>query len=585
MERTCENCIYNYIPESVHDYYVKTFHYPCMKDWGKDYRKHLFYLCTNPNVAEKDYSNDTLILKPSREHNFNGECHYFRSGDAEDIIPSTIELKPAQEELEIDDYIELEVVVTPFHKDAVTEDVPVFDEEGNPVIDPETGEQVIETIIIEPEFTNDQDITYKYQWYKNGRKLFKGKDAILKLNTKIAEEDKYFCEVTQLLTDNNDGGNKKYISDTNEITIKSNKVNAYKKITKIEDYLYETLYEELDYEKAEKFFETYNGYKSACSSVRNGNVYGRNYDWYYDDKCSFIVRTPAAEERFAVLGVSGSVPSLTKSLVETNGYSDMFRYMPFLLLDGINEKGVVCSINVVPKGDKGITTGTTPAVEYREKVNQITLVRYILDKFQTAEQAVTYIRDYVSVYAPNTVETHLMVADENNTFSLEFVNNTVSIREISDRPYMTNFYLEGVKFEDGHVDYETVTDYGMGLERFDTLADGQSSASSVSAMTSLMDSIKYTNAYDKSLSPFWYTEFTGDYTKEGYGKLKVTSDPEDFEPVVDIAVERYENRSRFTPNSWQTVHSSVYEIAERKLYIKCQEGTEQHEYTLEVNGD
>lgn len=584
MERTCENCIYNYIPESVHDYYVKTFHYPCMKDWGKDYRKHLFYLCTNPNVAEKDYSNDTLILKPSREHNINGECHYFRSGDAEDIIPSTVELKPTQEELEVDGLIELEVIVTPFHKDAVTEEIPVIDEEGNPVIDEETGEPVTETVIIEPEFTNDQDITYKYQWYKNGRKLFKGKDAILKLYTKIATEDEYFCEVTQLLTDNGDGGNKKYISDTNAIVIKSMKKNAYKSITKVEDYFYETEYNELDYEGAIEFFKTYYGEKASCSAVRKDNVYGRNYDWYYDDKCSFLVKTKKSDEHLSVIGMSGSVPSLTKSLVEAGEYSEMFRFMPFLLLDGINEKGVIASINVVPKGDKGITTGTTPKIEKRETINQVMLVRYILDKFESAEQAVTYIRDYVSVYAPSSIETHFMVADANGTYSIEFINNETVIRELN-KPYMTNFYLTDVQYEDNHIKFDSVTNYGSGLERYNLIADNYNSISDVSSMTSLMDELKYTKSYDKTNPDFWYTEFVGDYTSEGLGKLTVTSTPEQFEPVVDIAIEKFENRSRFNPDTWQTVHSSVYDMDELKLYVKCQEGTEQHEYTLEVNGD
>lgn len=580
MEKICKNCIYNYKPLSPYDYYVKALHYPrFVCEWGKENREQLFYLCTNENVSKKDHSNDTIIMKSSREENINGNCQYFRSGTAEDIIPSTISLTPFQEEIEIDDTLKLEVTVTPYHRDETTEEIPVLDSEGNPVINEETGLPETENIIIEPEFTNDQDIEYKYQWYKNDRKLFKEKEPVLEINAEEGSEDRYFCEVTQRLADNGDGGNKVYVSQTSVIIVKAGKINAYSSITKVEDYLYETEYEKLDYKKAEEFFKTYAGEKSGCSAVRKGNIYGRNYDWYYDDRCSFIVRTSAAEGRNSVLGVSGGVPSLTKTLVEAGKYSEMFRYMPFLLLDGINEHGVVCSINVVPKGDMGVTTGTVPKVEERERINQVMLVRYILDNFQSAEEAVSYISNYVSVFAPGSIETHFMVADENNTYSIEFINNETVIREL-EKPYMTNFYLENVGYTDGHVDFSTVTDYGSGLERFDLITDEYSSVSDVNSMAALMDSLKYTNAYDKTREDFWYTEFVGDYTKEGYGKVKVTSTPEEFEPVVDIAVSRFENRSRFVLDTWQTVHSSIYEIEDRKLTIKCQEGSIPYEFTL-----
>lgn len=581
-EQYCKDCKYKFKANSLREYSIKTDgSFPSETNWNSPENEHKWWLCSNPSISQLIHTDGTIYCKKCIDVNTYGDCTYFTSENAVDIIPSSVDIIKEHTEIGVGSECKLEVTITPFSKPAITEEKPLLDENGEPVINEETGLQEYETIIIEPEFINNQDISYKYQWYKDGRKLYNEISNTISVNTETESDSIYYCRVTQTIPNNYDGGNKSFTSDTNAVNIVVTQINAYKNISKVEDYLYETEYEKLDYNYAKEFFKSYYGQTAACSAVRKGSLYGRNYDWYYDDSCSFIVKTSSTDERYSVIGISDSVPSLSKSFVESEKFSHMYRVMPFLLLDGINEKGLVCSINLVPKGDKGITVGTKPKIELTESINQVMLVRYILDKFENAEQAVTYIRDYVSVYAPSSIETHLMVADVNKTFSLEFIDNEIVINELTERPFMTNFYLYGTEYDDNHIKYSSVSNYGSGLERFDYIADNIDSVTDVESMKNLMTSIKFTNAYNRSMENFWYTEYVGDYTNQGFGKITVTSPVEDFEPVVDIAISYYDNRTRFDKKSWQTVHTSVYDIEDKKIYLNCQEGDTVHEITFD----
>lgn len=185
MERQCINCKYSIYPESVHDFFKKTMHLPqYLDEWGKDYRKQFFYLCSNPDVAEIDNVNKTTIYTECYKHNFNGECQYYKEAETEDIIPSTLAISSDQTEIEEGTEYEAEVTVTAA--------------EGS-----------------------DQTIQYSYQWYINGRTYWKYKETELK--TTLPKGDyEFFCEVTQKIADNGDGGKKVYVSrtDTVSVTIK-----------------------------------------------------------------------------------------------------------------------------------------------------------------------------------------------------------------------------------------------------------------------------------------------------------------------------------------------------------------------------
>ena len=374
-------------------------------------------------------------------------------------------------------------------------------------------------------------------------------------------------------------------------------INAYKEIKKIKDYLYETYYDECDYEYAKEYFEKRKvNLNGACSAVRKGNFYGRNFDWIYDEGAEFIVRTPRIGNRFASMGVVGHVDELTNEFVESGEFSKDYKILPFKIVDGINEYGLVANSNVVPN-DKGINPEAHPAIEERDRICNLALVRYILDNFKTAQEAVEYIRDYVTIYPVKTLEDmnyelHFMIADEKKTYVLEIVDNVVRVIDVTNKPMMTNFYLYGVTFNaDGKTYYPAindathnakitngVTDHGCGLERYAKIVDAYSGLNDLDSMADFMaHDLRYTNAYtggDAEIGE-WCTEFVD-------GNLTVESGAEDFEAAIAASKYAYQHRTRNPEEeyfgTWQSTHSVVYDIKNREMNIIVQEDDEELKY-------
>lgn len=363
-------------------------------------------------------------------------------------------------------------------------------------------------------------------------------------------------------------------------------------IMRIEDYLYTIDYDNYDWKKGNKALK--NGELplggGACSSVRNGNWFGRNYDWYYDNAEEFIIRVSGNEKRFASIGVA-SFPRITKSEAEKRKINELYDYLPFFTLDAINEYGVICNLNVVPSGDKGVTTGTHPGA--KEEICQIMIARYVVDNFKTAREAAEYIRDNVNVYvfsdSHGNQELHAMIADEKDTLILEFINNQCVILDVSDKPYMTNFYIDGTTpNEDGTVytpytaasgkfaSSNGITPYGAGLERYNLIVSNYDNIDNKDGMLELMtEKIKYTNGYTiDDDSEYWCTEMVSN-TKT-FGDLTVDTTYDKFNGIKALTKKYFAERSREKTrekegSTWQTVHSSVYDIKNRILYIVVQE--------------
>lgn len=377
-------------------------------------------------------------------------------------------------------------------------------------------------------------------------------------------------------------------------------------LKKIADYLYEIEFSALDYDNAKDQFE--NRYEpepafamGACTSMRqkdnNAPIdgYYRNYDWYYNNQSEFVVRTPKINGKHASIGIAQGPSSLTEEFVSTREQEEAQKILPFMLLDGINDAGLACNINVVPT-DCGITTGTTPAADNKESICTIMLVRYILDNFSTVDEALSYLEDYVSIQAPmlgeSSLETHFMLADATSTKILEFINNTIVISDVSgapfqaddpvmpvyNRPLMTNFFVNNSIVEFNAEEYyhevllNSITPYSTGVERYNYLVNetsGLFTYHTISSPIELLSRVKFTKAYD--IINHQYSEFTGHYSEEMGGDLVITDPPEKFATVMAAAIEEYETRDRNTAKTWQTVHSVVYDMKTFTLTLAIQE--------------
>jgi len=318
-------------------------------------------------------------------------------------------------------------------------------------------------------------------------------------------------------------------------------------------------------------------------------------DFFYNNAVEFVVRTQNINGRFATLGVASNIPELLKQNLSTRTNLHNLQYAPFTLVDGINEHGVFMCVNVVPSNTFGSTTGTHPG---NEEIYTSMLVRYILDHFASADEAKSAIENTLNIVNIQTpafnYEYHYLLGDGSHTYIVEFIDNVAEITEVgaSEMPaILTNFYNHGVSLtEQGEVDYTTVSDYGQGLERYNILNAGISAVTNLQKALELLESVKYSKAYLESTDPLWLTEFTGEHAS---GNLTVTDayeTPSKFDAILAEARTRYslrrlnggQGRNPDSPyfGTWITTHSSVYDLEQKYLSIKSQEGSQLIEIPL-----
>ena len=392
---------------------------------------------------------------------------------------------------------------------------------------------------------------------------------------------------------------------------------------------------------------------ASCSSVRKGNLYGRNFDLIFDQYANIIVRTPAGNGRYASVSLDGGMLGRVLGMASLNTLCTKSRLddilagkvmpeeieekwlmlLPYVTMDGINEKGVVCNINVAQTGP-GIeaTTGTNPAAE---KDMYVALCpRYILDFCSSAEEAVKKLKEF-NIWSSGSAENpqaeyHLMIADAKNTYVVEFRKSKMLVREISDKPYMTNFNLllddeNTVSFDmNGHVVRSTIINYdgsnggyhgdGHGARRYDIIADGYASVNDKNSMRALLDEASYGHLYSTPKTNFdelaasdsemlnlqksvWalpgYSEFT--FGDDMWGlTLKAAAENADYlcdkYELETLFPKLAEAADRVNITPIHTVHSCVYDISAGKVWIKSQElgkeeGSWSNEYSLSLKED
>lgn len=371
-------------------------------------------------------------------------------------------------------------------------------------------------------------------------------------------------------------------------------------LAKVSDYLYETNYAVIDYD-AGKNAKLAN-FNFACSILKKANIIGRNFDFYYNNVVEFVVRTKANHGRFATLGVASAKKELVKEFVESGDYTnDLYKSIPFSIVDGFNEKGLFCGVNLIVLGDYPAQP-TIPAIEKRESIPATMLVRYIIDNFSSAYDALQYIRKYVEITPSKDLQelgydAHFVISDKNTSIVLEFKGSEI-VYTYSD--VLTNFKLDGVMLNtDGTVytpatqdaDHDAIKtnkieQYGMGLERWNLIKTHYDLLLNKQDITDFMkyelDYRKTYNTFKEPANPFWHTEYVG---KTQLGDLTVISDPKDFTSIINRAGAYFADRSRDAipeKMTWHTVHSSIYDLDELSLIVSdSTEDGVNHIFTLE----
>lgn len=333
------------------------------------------------------------------------------------------------------------------------------------------------------------------------------------------------------------------------------KFDKYTKPVKHGEFLYEMSYK--DY--TENWNTVAKKGSMACSSVRNGNFYGRNLDFFYDNMPEFVIHMAAKEGRFASIAVCGSF-KFEAADIEKGIDQEDFLSLPMGAFDGINERGVCANVNVVPAEDTAPVTGTNPG---KPKMHISNVVRFILNKASSAKEAIELLDGYDIYGSLGHYSMHFMINDAKETYIVEFIDNKI---KWTKQNIMVNFY---------HTLPE-ITKFGSGVERYKILTDNYAEGATFDGMCSLMQRVKYSKTYNKATDPFWYSEYVNADGPDGK-KLTVSSPKENFAKLIDDAVADFIKRDRatgFEKNIWHTVHTSVYDITARKLRLYVQEDYE-----------
>lgn len=344
----------------------------------------------------------------------------------------------------------------------------------------------------------------------------------------------------------------------NQFSLNAGTAKMYTKPKPIAPYLYEISY--TDYR--EDVDNTTHNHAEAfgCSSVRNGNYYGRNFDYIFNDVPEFVVHMSATESRHASIGVATHY-GLRDAYVNT--YDEQLELVPNLTLDGINDAGVIASINVVPGSeDMGELTGTNPA---GEDLNAAFAARFVLDNASSADEAVELLKTRnISGTAVGGYYLHVMIADSEKTYIVEFIDNKlVASEKTGNEQIMTNFYNN----------LPELTEHASGVERYAILQEHYDEGSSMSGMRELMARVKYSNAYNYSNYPEWYSESIPQSLIHNQNSPEFAAYLTIFDNIRKDYWNYITNDIRNPANHafWHTTHNSVYDMENKKLRLTVQE--------------
>ncbi len=348
-------------------------------------------------------------------------------------------------------------------------------------------------------------------------------------------------------------------------------------MAKVADYLYEYEADGYGTEAPTTLLTDDGPVTFGCSAVRNGNFYGRNLDLGISETCEFVIRTKAtAERRHASIGVANTCFSnITEDMVQAGLSEEQLNFIPWMMMDGVNDAGLVCNINVVNMSDIEAVphTHTNPG---KPQIMVMQLVRALLDNCASVAEAMEFISAHDITPMPydiaGTWDGHIMIADADNNVIVEFTGEKGSEVKYIETNIMTNFY--------NHM-YEATGAYpphACGVERYEILKANYDGGNTMQGMWELMKKVQYTQAYDESTEPFWCTEHIdgvpgGDIT---WTKEQLLQEAETQKMLNAYKV--YEQTGEYNPadGMWFTAHNSVYDIANRTLWVTVREKYEKH---------
>lgn len=338
--------------------------------------------------------------------------------------------------------------------------------------------------------------------------------------------------------------------------------------TKIADMLYEVTYDTYS-EKPVGTYQEFSG-EMACSCVRNGDFVGRNFDFYMNQTATFVIHTTAKKGRYASIGIA-RLSNVNNAMIEAGLSDRQIKILPWAMVDGMNEKGLVVTANVVSKSDAGTIphTGTKPGAP---ELNIHSAIRALIDNCASVQEAIDYLESHnITPFGSKKTNLHLMVSDPKETYVVEIINNRIVARP---QNIMTNY----------HLFLNEIPDYAMGVERYNILQEHyDEGGANMEGMWNLMKRVKYTNSYIAENK--WYSEFA---PANGIRYSEIPSHQSSLDSNLILQEEEWmEEKAHIEQNGlreetkwWDTSHNSIYNLRDKELWVTLHEQNIIHKFSL-----
>lgn len=193
----------------------------------------------------------------------------------------------------------------------------------------------------------------------------------------------------------------------------------------------------------------FGGENFGCSAFsaksENGYYFGRNFDWY---NCNALIVAAYPDNGYSSIStVNLDFIGFGTSFLSDEVLTTAAIYAP---LDGMNEKGLCVSVNMVQDNEKVEQDTELP------DITTTTAIRLLLDKASDTDEAIALLQQY-DMHASKGLTVHFAVADAGGkSVAIEYLNNEMIVTET---PVVTNFYFaegekNGVGTAQSHERYE-----------------------------------------------------------------------------------------------------------------------------------
>jgi len=172
----------------------------------------------------------------------------------------------------------------------------------------------------------------------------------------------------------------------------------------------------------------------------SSRLVGRNFDWEFSPALLLFTDPPEGYASVSIVDIAYLLadPSEADTLLERplDGRRELLR-APHLPFDGMNEHGLVVGMAAVPAGD-------APFDPSLPTVDDLELIRWILDRARTVEEAVGVMRG-ANVTWGNGPPIHYLIADATgDSVLVEYVDGEIRTLPNSNAWHLaTNFFVSG----------------------------------------------------------------------------------------------------------------------------------------------